>query len=329
MKTPQTAFSSLLADDMAAFLAHKRALKRRYHSEEAGLHLLDRFLVQHGVAQMTQVTPELITAFLLSRPRRRPRSYNHLLGVVRRLSAWLVVQGRIASSPVQAHPRPATSQPLPFLFDPPLARRLLAAAAALPDNNRAPLRGPTYEMVFALLYGLGLRVGEVARLCWQDVDRQRQLLVIRHAKFGKSRLVPFGPRLAVRLEGYRERCEQAGRSLEPAAPVFSFTRGRSVCPGAISQTFHHLLPALQMTIPLGVRPPCAHSLRHSFAVGALRRWYETGVDPGQRLLQLSTFLGHVSPSSTAVYLTITGELLQQANLRFAALATGLSQEATP
>jgi integrase len=329
MKTTPRAFTSLLAEDMAAFLAHKRALKRRYLNEEAGLHLLDRYLVQHGVAQLAQVTPELINAFLGSRPRRRPRSYNHLLGVVRCLCAWLMVQGRLAVSPVQAPPRPATSQRLPFLFDPPLARQLLAAAAALPDNNRALLRGPTYEMAFALLYGLGLRVGEVARLCWQDIDHQRQLLVIRHTKFGKSRLVPFGPKLASRLEGYRQRCEQAGHDLEPAAPVLTFTRGRSVCPGAITQTFHQLLPALQLTVPPGVRPPCAHSLRHSFAVGALRRWYEAGLDPGQRLLQLSTFLGHASPDSTAVYLTITEELLQQANLRFAALATGLSQEATP
>ena len=36
-----------------------------------------------------------------------------------------------------------------------------------------------------------------------------------------------------------------------------------------------------------------------------------------RLLDLSTFLGHVSPSSTAVYLTITTELLECASDRFA------------
>jgi hypothetical protein len=36
-----------------------------------------------------------------------------------------------------------------------------------------------------------------------------------------------------------------------------------------------------------------------------------------RLFNLSTFLGHVSPSSTAVYLTITTELLECANDRFA------------
>jgi len=35
-----------------------------------------------------------------------------------------------------------------------------------------------------------------------------------------------------------------------------------------------------------------------------------------RLHQLSTFMGHVDPSSTQVYLTITPALLQEANQRF-------------
>ena len=35
-----------------------------------------------------------------------------------------------------------------------------------------------------------------------------------------------------------------------------------------------------------------------------------------RLLQLSTFMGHAQPSSTAVYLTITADLLKEANQRF-------------
>jgi hypothetical protein len=48
------------------------------------------------------------------------------------------------------------------------------------------------------------------------------------------------------------------------------------------------------------------------------RWYCTGVDPKSRLFDLSAFMGHVSRSSTAVYLTITTELLECAGMRFAA-----------
>jgi len=55
-------------------------------------------------------------------------------------------------------------------------------------------------MIFALLYGLGLRVGEVSRLCRKDIDLDNQLLIIRQTKFGKDRLVPFGPKMAERLQ---------------------------------------------------------------------------------------------------------------------------------
>jgi integrase len=65
-----------------------------------------------------------------------------------------------------------------------------------------------------------------------------------------------------------------------------------------------------------------HDLRHSFAVGTLLRWYQEGLDPAQRLLHLSTFLGHVQPESTAVYLTITDALLSEASSRFERYARG-------
>jgi hypothetical protein len=57
------------------------------------------------------------------------------------------------------------------------------------------------------------------------------------------------------------------------------------------------------------------------------RWYREGVDPQARLYRLSTFMGHVSPVSTAVYLTITPQLLAEAGRRFEAFAApGESEE---
>jgi site-specific recombinase XerD len=184
-------------------------------------------------------------------------------------------------------------------------------------------------MIFALLYGLGLRVGEVARLCCNDVDLQSNLLVIRHTKFSKSRLVPFGPRMAQSLRDYTHDREQLMGESSPDSPLFSFTKGQHMHPGTISQVFHALVPRLGLAIPTGVTPPRVHDLRHSFAVGTLRRWYRTGIDPAQRLHHLATFLGHVQPESTAVYLTITEDLLQEANNRFAAFSASLLAEVKP
>jgi integrase len=319
MSTPAN-FQSALAAGFCDFLALKRALGRRYRTEEAALRLLDRFLVQQKVTGPDELTAELLDAFLTSRPRSAPRSFNHLLGVVRQCLRWLATQGRLPASLLQTRPRHVTSQRVPFLFTPEQARALLAAAAALPDRPRGPGRGPTYRTIFALLYGLGLRVGEACRLQVGDVDLPQALLVIRGTKFGKSRLVPVGPRVAALLGSHLARRAGGGPPLDPAAPLFTFDGRHGVTAGTVSQTFLRLTRALRLAGAAGTAPPRCHDLRHSFAVATLLRWYRTGVDPAGRLHHLATFLGHVDPASTAVYLTITPDLFAEAADRFATFA---------
>ena len=92
--SPRTiVFRSLLGPAISAFIAHKRALGRRYENEERTLRLFDRYLAAAGVGEFAAISPALVEAFLASRPRSVPRSYNHLLGVVRRLLDWLVEPG--------------------------------------------------------------------------------------------------------------------------------------------------------------------------------------------------------------------------------------------
>ncbi len=329
MSRPRQPLQSVLASAIERFLAHKRALGRRYETEEYALRLLDRFMSDRGIATLDAITAELIDEFLTSRPRRRPRSFNHLLGVIRRLFDWLVAQGDITRPPALPRRRRRTSARLPFILDASQMQRLLDLAGALPDQPRAPLRGPTYRTIFGLLYGLGLRVSEVTRLELDDVDHDRRLLVIRESKFGKSRLVPFGPRMAAFIGRYVTFIEDRRGPLAPHAPLFSFVRERPVGRAAIGHVFRLLVSELEFTPRDGTRSPRVHDLRHSFAVGTLLRWYRQGLDPRQRLFHLSTFLGHVQPDSTAVYLTITEELLREAGDRFEQFAAPMVGRDTP
>ena len=331
MNQDATKFQSILAAEMTDFLRHQRSLGKRFINEERALHLLDQYLVTEKVGAIAQITPPLVDAFLASRPRSRPKSYNHLLSVVRRLFKWLVRQERWPQSPVQSRPRHATAGQMTFLFDRAQAQQLLKLAAELPDNNNGRNRGKTYSMIFALMYGLGLRVGEAARLCRQDVDLERNVLIIRETKFLKSRLVPFGPKIRARLREFLQQQVERDGQLDPALPLFSFgpVRSKAVSPGTITQTFHALWPRLGLKLPTGSAPPRLHCLRHSFAVGTLLRWYRSGINPQQRLWDLSTFMGHVHPASTAVYLTITAELLEEANQRFSRFAAPLLKEVAP
>ncbi|HYT80986.1 MAG TPA: tyrosine-type recombinase/integrase, partial [Actinomycetota bacterium] len=254
--------SASLATTVADFLAHKRALGRKYLTEEATLRLLVAFSDRHGVAELEELTSSLLDAFVASRPRARARSFNHLVGILGCFLDWAVSQQRLEASPLVRTRRRETDRRVPFLFDAAQARRLLKAAAALPDNPRATDRGPTYHTIFALCYGLGLRAGEACGLRIGDVDTERQLLVVRGGKFGKSRLVPHGPRIGELLARQLER-----RCGGDDDPLFSFDRRRSVHPCSASQVFHRLVRTLAFPVPEGVSPPVLHCLRHSFAVG--------------------------------------------------------------
>ena len=324
----KTALRSPLVGYIQAFIAHKRALGKRLEKREAALYLLNRYVIEHGVTELHEITPALLNAFMCSRPRYSARSYNELLGALRGFFEWLVRHDVLATSPLLTPPRRVPTMRPPFLFNPDLVRRLLDAAARLRSFPLSPRRGETYRMMFALLYGLGLRVGEVSRLCLKDVDFDHKLLVIRNTKFGKHRLVPFGPKMAKELTNFLHPREALPETMQPDLPVFSFAKEQRTCirTNTISQTFHNLLPALNLVVPTGVSSPHLHCLRHSFAVGTLLRWYRAGLDPAARLLDLSTFLGHVSPSSTAVYLTITTELLECASQRFAHFAAPVFKE---
>lgn len=313
--------STSLATIADAFLAHKRALGRKYLTEEATLRLLVAFCNQHHVTELEELTSLLLDAFVASRPRARARSFNHLVGVLGCFLDWVVSQQRLEASPLVRSRRRETERRVPFLFDAPQAHLLLKAAAALSDNPRATDRGSTYHTIFALCYGLGLRAGEACGLRIGDVDTERRLLIVRGGKFGKSRLVPHGPRIGELLIRQLER--RGGGNDDP---LFSFDRRRRVHPCSASQVFHRLVRTLAFPVPEGVCPPVLHCLRHSFAVGCLLRWYREGVDLQARLYRLSTFMGHVSPASTAVYLTITPQLLAEASRRFEAFTAPVWSE---
>ena len=316
--------SGPLASHMAAFLEHKRALNRKYHVEAGVLQLLDRHLNEVGITTISEITPEILDAFFLGRPRDRPRSFNHLVGVVGRLFEWMVAHEVINRSPVTTPMRRGGRTRLPCIFDLPTAQRLIDLAAGLLTTNELPCAADLPAAIFSLLFGLGLRVGEATRLRCRDVDQERQ-----HSDHPRDKILevtahPDGATTglsALRLHGHPE---GAGRKAVTQRSGVSFVDGRPVDPGTISHTFHVLVTKLGLVIAEGTRPPTVHHLRHSFAVGRLLRWNRDDDNPATKLMKLSTFMGYVDPTSTAVYLTVTADLLDAAARRFERSAAPLS-----
>jgi site-specific recombinase XerD len=98
-------------------------------------------------------------------------------------------------------------------------------------------------------------------------------------------------------------------------PLFVALWRKPLAQATIGPIFRHLLTTVGIA-QKGQRRPRLHDLRHAFATHRLLRWYREGVNVQSRLMELSTFMGHVEIRSTEVYLTITADLLKEANDRF-------------
>ena len=88
------------------------------------------------------------------------------------------------------------------------------------------LRGPsgpaTYATLIALLAVTGMRIGEAIGLDRSDFDACQQCLIIRHAKFGKSREVPLHQTTVEALEAYARSRDRLLR--RPHSPRFFLSR---------------------------------------------------------------------------------------------------------
>jgi site-specific recombinase XerD len=293
---------------------------------------LDRFAQTQGIASPDRITTalieqwmkpmEVIAAVRIRKARCVRRFFDHLrtLGMVvaNPVPASLLAKGKHQSKCFK-----------PFIFTTEQLAAILAKAARLPDSKRFPRRAQTCSAMLTLLCALGLRHGEVRRLRLRDVDLGRQALFIEQTKFYKDRYVPFGPKVARRLEQFLEVRRTALPPASEDALLFLTPSRVPLAYESLYKAFREILHDLGITSVAGQRPPRVHDLRHTFAVHRLLRWYREGVNVQSRLPLLSVFMGHVDVHSTQVYIAMTGDLLREANARFHQYVASVIDEEVP
>jgi len=139
-----------------------------------------------------------------------------------------------------------------------------------------PLRD---QLMVTLTYSSGLRVGEVARLCWGDIDGVAATVRVV-GKGEKERVVPMDPGLVPGLQQYYQTV------LDRRA-----TRGWLRAPVSSRLVQYVITRALAAG---GLGPPFTpHSLRHTAAVQLL--------NAGATLVDVQHFLGHQTIHTTRHY----------------------------
>ena len=235
-------------------------------------------LARHFGRSPDQISAEELRSFQLALVDRRVSwsLFNQTVCALRFF--YRVTLGRAEELP--EIPFAKVPQRLPDVLSPEEVLRLLDAA----DNGRD-------RVLLQTAYALGLRVSELVHLQVTDIDSSRMVVHVRQGKGGKDRLVPLSARLLGELRGYWQRAR-------PRPWLF---------PGATSKPLHvgtvqRLLPWLVAKAEL-TKHVTMHTLRHSYATHLL----EAGVD----VVTLQRLLGHSSLQTTARYLHISTQRLQQ------------------
>jgi len=181
-----------LDQPIAAWLAHQRALGRRYDPEEWILESLRAFIGQTPGRDLDQASfdhwcamfPHLASNTLLYRQR-----------VIRRfcLHRQRKEPGCFVPDPLRFARREPFRRPV--IIEPEQIARMLTAADNMPATSGSPLRPAVYRMAVILLYTTGLRRGELLRLTLADCEPESGVLRVRESKFHKSRILPLSERV--------------------------------------------------------------------------------------------------------------------------------------
>ena len=228
-----------------------------------------------------------------------PRSIAIALAAWRGLYRWWGRHGLVSQNPVEGLRPPKAPKPLPKALS---VEQAVALAAHDSELGHPALAARDHAMI-ELLYGAGLRVGELVGLDvaaspaaagWIDApDATAHVL----GKGSKRRSVPVGAPALQALQHWLAVRAQLAAAGEPA--LFVSRRGTRVSP---SQVRSRLARAAQEAgLPTHVHP---HMLRHSYASHLLQSSGD--------LRAVQELLGHASISTTQVYTKLDFQHLAKA-----------------
>jgi integrase/recombinase XerC len=283
---------------LRAFGLHLRA-ERNLSPHTRRAYLAD---VRELAAQLGPATePERVVAADIRRflaalhGKRHPSTLGRKLAALRCFFRFLVREGHCALDPTAGIPLPRTPKRLPNPLPVDDCMTLVeqrGTASVGPKNLRD-------RALTELLYGAGLRVGELVSLDVRDLDLHRGDVRVM-GKGGKERVVPLPAAAREALEAWLASRRAPGLLAEP---LFTALRRRRDGPRRLgARDVRRILAARARGAGIADRVH-PHRLRHSYATHLL--------DMGADLREIQELLGHASLSTTEKYTAVSAERLME------------------
>ena len=287
----------MLMQAVDAYLAVRRTVGFALVPIESYLRHFARFATARGDTHV--VTATAIDWASLA-PSEAQRHYR--LQVVVRFARFMAAEDPQHQIPPGGLFRGRRLRPIPYIFSDDEIEQLLREACRLGPSGT--LRPHTYSTLFGLLAVTGMRISEARALQLKDLTADG--LIIRQAKFRKSRLLPLHETTRAVLEHYLDQRQHVAGA-DPH--LFVTRRHGKLSYTVVHQTFHQVLKAAGIPREPGRRRPRLLDLRHTFAVRSLEQAPETRDQIGRHTLALTTYMGHTCVASTFWYLERTPQLM--------------------
>jgi integrase/recombinase XerD len=236
--------------------------------------------------------------------RLAPRTLARRLSAMRQFFRFLVSDGTRSDDPTAGLDTPRLGRPLPKILSEGEVERLIAAAAAWPDEEGARLR-----CLLELLYATGLRVSELIGLPLAAALRDPEFLLVR-GKGGKERVVPLSAPARETLSAYlecRTRFLPHGGKSEGNMADGKISRWLFPSRGATGRLTRQRCGQLlkELALEAGIDPALLspHVLRHAFASHLL--------DHGADLRSVQQMLGHADIATTQIYTHVQSARLRR------------------
>jgi len=304
-----------------AYLAERRCLG--FDLKISGQVLMNFARFADATGHRGPITERLALDWAHSTPSDRVITWARRIEVIRPFAKYLKQFYPSTTVPPRGLCGRAHRRLAPHIYTEKEVIELLAASAAmLPAGSIRPL---TYETLFGLIAATGLRISETINLSMDDVNLAHGTLIVRETKFKKARLVVLHPTVTLALKRYRAR-----RTLvigpEPCDSFFVGLAGRKLDARTVEWAFGRLREQLGWVARGDHAAPRIQDLRHTFVCRRILKWYQEGVNVDNRMIALSTYLGHVTPSDTYWYLSAVPDLMEMVSEKFACFAEGASHE---
>ena len=289
------------SDALPAFERHLRAERgRSAHTVRAYVRDVSVFLDEvgaHDEAALRTVTLADLRAWLgvLSRRGAARATIARTSASLRTFFGWLERTGRLESDPSLRLSAPSRHRTLPPVLAQRSAAALLDVAAVAADDDDPVHRRD--RAALELLYGTGIRVGELVGLDVDDVDLGSNVVRVV-GKGDKERRVPFGLPARSAVVEWLDRGRPRLVTSDSGPALLLGRRGRRVDQRQVRAVVHDLLRHVPDAPDLG-----PHGLRHSAATHLL----EGGAD----LRMVQELLGHASLATTQLYTHVSVDRLKR------------------